>query len=80
MTTLRKAGGSVMVTVPPVFLKKHGLGAGSAVSVEIKGDELRVRPAAKKVTLTEILRQAPKNARGLRAAGWDELDPVGNEK
>ena len=44
MATLRKAGGSVMVTVPPVLLKKHGLGAGSVVRVEVEGDELRVRP------------------------------------
>lgn len=80
MATLRKAGGSVMVTVPPMFLKKHGLTAGSTVDVEIAGDELRVRPASRKVTLDDILRAAPKKARSLRAQDWDEMAPAGNEK
>jgi antitoxin ChpS len=80
MATLRKAGGSVMVTVPPAYLKKHHLTAGSVVEVEIKGDELRMRPGARKLTLSDILEAAPKNARKLRARGWDEMGTVGNEK
>lgn len=80
MATLRKAGGSVMVTIPPIFLKKHHLTAGSTVEIEIKGDELRVRPGAHKITLSDIVEAAPKNARKLRARDWDEMAPVGNEK
>jgi len=80
VATLRKAGGSVMVTVPPPFLKKHRLSAGSTVEVEIKGDELRVRPGAKKLTLSDILKAAPRTARSQRAPGWDEMSPAGNEK
>lgn len=80
MATLRKAGGSVMVIVPPPFLKKHNLMAGSVVDVEIEGDELRVRPGKKRLMLSDILESAPRNARKLRAAGWDEMPPAGNEK
>ncbi|MDE2150644.1 MAG: AbrB/MazE/SpoVT family DNA-binding domain-containing protein [Gammaproteobacteria bacterium] len=79
MATLRKAGGSVMVTVPPFYLKQHGLTAGSVVNVEIKGDELAITPGKAKLTLADILAAAPRNARRLRAPGWDEMPPAGNE-
>jgi len=78
--SLRRAGGSVMVTVPPAFLKHTGLSAGQTVSLEMKGDTLTIRPAAKKrVTLAEILRGTPKKAARQRVQGWDELRTVGKE-
>jgi antitoxin ChpS len=76
---LRKAGGSVMVTVPPAFLKKTGLRAGSAVEVDAAGDRLIITPAKSRITLTDILEAAPKDARRLRAKGWDEMQATGNE-
>lgn len=42
--SLRKAGGSVMVTVPPAYLKRTGLKAGSAVKIDTRGDKLVIRP------------------------------------
>lgn len=77
--SLRKAGGSVMVTVPPLYLKQHGLTVGSVVELEIKGDKLTITPGRKKVTMGDILAAAPRNAKKLRAEGWDELPPAGNE-
>lgn len=79
--SLRKAGGSVMVTVPPVYLKQHGLEAGSKVEIQIKGDKMTITPGRNKVTLTDILAAAPavKDARKLRAEGWDEMPSVGRE-
>lgn len=78
--SLRRAGGSVMVTVPPAFLKQTGLSAGQTVSLEMKGDTLTIRPAAKKrVTLAEILRGTPKKAARQRVEAWDELRTVGKE-
>lgn len=76
---LRKAGGSVMVTVPPAYLKQHGLSAGSVVELKVSGRQLVVTPGKKKLTLGDILAAVPKNARRQRAAGWDELPAVGNE-
>lgn len=78
--SLRRAGGSVMVTVPPAYLKQNGLSAGQTVRLEMKGDTLTIRPAAKKrITLAEILRGTPRKAARQRAEGWDEIPAAGRE-
>lgn len=76
---LRKAGGSVMVTLPPAYLKQHGLSAGSVVELKVSGRQLVVTPGTKRLTLTDILAAAPKNARKQRVVGWDEMPPAGGE-
>lgn len=78
-SSLRRAGGSVMVTLPPLYLKEAGLRAGSTVSLEIRGETLTVRPARERATLKDILKSTPKPAARQRAPGWDELPPAGNE-
>jgi len=52
IASLRKAGGSVMVTVPPLYLKEHGLTVGSTVELEVKGDKLTITPGKKKLILS----------------------------
>ena len=76
---LRKSGGSVTMTIPPLFLKETGLTVGSVVTVSVKGDKLTIAPARKKITLAEIIAKAPKNAVAMRVRGWDEMPSVGNE-
>ena len=78
-SSLRKAGGSVMVTVPPAFLKQHKLCAGDRVDIEIRDNKLTITPVKAKVRLADILKAAPKDAAALRADGWDEMRPVGKE-
>lgn len=78
--SLRKAGGSVMVTIPPSFLKQTGLTVGSTVDVSANGNRLVITAAKVRVTLTDILKGSPKDAHTVRAEGWDELPPAGNEK
>lgn len=80
LASLRRAGGSVMVTVPPVYLKETGLTVGAIVNLEVRGNELRVTPGKKKITLQDILAAAPKDAHKLREPGWDEMRPAGNER
>lgn len=77
--SLRKAGGSVMVTIPPLFLKQTGLTVGSTVEVHTIGDKLTITPAKPKVMLADILKAAPKDAHKLRAEGWDEMPSMGRE-
>jgi antitoxin component of MazEF toxin-antitoxin module len=77
--SLRKAGGSVMVAIPPAFLKATGRTVGSAVDVRVQGDKLVISPAKSKVTLTDILKAAPKDVRQWRADGWDEMLAAGDE-
>lgn len=77
--SLRKAGGSVMVTIPPLFLKQTGLTVGSTVEVHTIGDKLTITPARPKVMLADILKAAPRNAHKLRVEGWDEMPSTGRE-
>lgn len=76
---LRRAGGSVMVTIPPAFLIRTGLAAGGAVEVRATGDKLVITPTKARITLADILKAAPKDAHKLRAEGWDEMPATGNE-
>ncbi|WP_420464468.1 hypothetical protein [Panacagrimonas sp.] len=77
---LRRAGGSVTFTVPPMYLKQTGLGAGHHVDVEIKDDALTIRPVARKrISLAQIIQGTPKSVAKLRSPGWDEMPPTGHE-
>ena len=55
-TTLRKVGGSVMLTVPPAILDLLHLQAGSTVGVIVDNGRLVVEPRARpRFTLAELL-------------------------
>lgn len=41
-TTLRKVGGSVMLSVPPALLEQMHLQAGSSVTISLEGGKLVV--------------------------------------
>jgi antitoxin ChpS len=55
-TNLRKVGGSVMLTVPPVLLKLLHLEAGATVAVDVEGGRLIVEPQRRpRYTVEELL-------------------------
>jgi len=74
---LRKSGGSLIMTIPASYAEQNGLDAGSCVSVDIHGSELKVKPSRKRKTLAELLDATPSNA--TRVEGWDDMQPVGAE-
>ena len=74
---LRKSGGSLIMTIPPSYADQNGLDAGSCVSVDINGAELKVKPGPKGKTLAELLGATPADAG--RVEGWDEMPAVGAE-
>lgn len=77
LAALRRSGGSLILTVPSTYVEQNRLSAGSALSIDIVGDELKIRPKRTRRTLAELLAATP---RGLhRATGWDELAPGGTE-
>ncbi len=78
MASLRRSGGSLIVTIPQSYIEQNQLEAGAVLSVEISGAELRLKPARPRRRLTELLAATPKGLQ--RVAGWDELPPVGNER
>ncbi len=80
-TNLRKVGGSVMLAVPPVFLKELKIACGSTVDVALKDGQLVVRAIAKpKYELADLLAQCdPKAKMPSEDRQWLDSSPVGNE-
>ena len=74
---LRKSGGSLIMTIPSSYAEQNSLDAGSRVSVDINGVELKVKPGRRRPTLSELLAATP--VESARVAGWDEMPAVGGE-
>lgn len=80
-TSLRKVGGSVMLTVPPAILDLVNLHAGSTVGIAVDAGRLVVDPKPRPhYPLDELLAQCDASA-DLTAEdrAWLEDKPVGNE-
>ncbi|MBB1075236.1 AbrB/MazE/SpoVT family DNA-binding domain-containing protein [Rhodoferax sp. 4810] len=75
--SLRRSGGSYIMTVPLVYVEQNHLTAGSRVAIEISGDALKITPQRSRQSLRELLAATPPGL--CRADGWDEMNPVGEE-
>lgn len=75
--SLRRSGGSFIMTLPLSYVEQNHLNAGSKLAIEIIGDELKVRPERARRNLADLLKATPKGL--CRAEGWDELGSVGAE-
>lgn len=42
--SLRRSGGSYIMTVPLSYVEQNHLNAGSQLTIEIVGDELKIKP------------------------------------
>lgn len=76
--SLRRSGGSLIVTIPQPYIEQNRLKAGAVLSVEIDGAELRLKPAYQRRSLTDLLAATPKGLH--RVKGWDELPAIGTER
>jgi antitoxin ChpS len=76
-SSLRRSGGSLIMTIPQAYVEQNTLRAGSLVAVEIAGEELRLKPACKRKTLSELLAATPEGLN--RIDGWDEMPQTGME-
>lgn len=76
--TLRKAGGSLVMTVPRAFVDQNGLGEGSQVELRLAGRKLTVEaPTRPRYKLADLLAEMPQDLP--RVEGWDEMPSVGLE-
>jgi len=75
--SLRRSGGSLIVTIPAAWAEQNGLDAGSSVAVELSGVELKLRALRKRPSLEALLAQTPRGAQ--RAENWDTMAPAGRE-
>lgn len=78
LQTLRKAGGSLVMTVPKSFIEQNGLSEGSQVELHLHGKKMIVEaPTRPCYKLADLMAEMPE---GLpRVKGWDEMSPVGLE-
>ena len=76
-SSLRRSGGSLIITIPQVYAEQNMLKAGSLVAVEIAGEELRLKPARKRKSLSELLAATPEGLH--RIEGWDVMPQAGGE-
>lgn len=76
--TLRKAGGSLVMTVPKAFTDQNGLTEGAQVDLQLNGTTMIVEvPRRPRYSLVELLAEMPD---GLpRIDGWDEMPCLGQE-
>jgi antitoxin ChpS len=79
LQTLRKAGGSLVMTVPKAFIDQNGLHEGSKVELHLLGNTLTIEaPARPRYKLADLLAEMPD---GLpRVEGWDDMPSVGLER
>ena len=80
LTTLRKVGGSVMMTLPSALLEQLQLAAGSTVGLELEGDRLIIKSSRPRYTLEELLAQCdPSVAISDEEREWLDTPAVGRE-
>ena len=75
--TLRRSGGSLIVTIPQSWAEQNSLSAGSRLSMEIAGRELRLQPARTRTSLADLLAATPDGLH--RSGGWDDMPAAGAE-
>ena len=75
--SLRRSGGSLIVTIPQSYAEQNNLRAGSKMALEIAGAELRLTPARQRKTLAELLAATPDGLH--RLADWDQMPLAGSE-
>lgn len=78
LQTLRKAGGSLVMTVPKAFIDQNGLSEGSQVELQLQGKKMTVQaPTRRRYRLADLMNEMPD---GLpKVEGWDEMPSVGLE-
>jgi antitoxin ChpS len=79
LQTLRRAGGSLVMTVPKAFIEQNHLQEGSQVELFLEGSCLTIdAPTKRRYKLEELLAEMS-NGKLPRVDGWDEMPHVGLE-
>ncbi|HRZ06384.1 MAG TPA: AbrB/MazE/SpoVT family DNA-binding domain-containing protein [Candidatus Competibacteraceae bacterium] len=76
--SLRRLGGSMIVTVPQSYVEQNHLEAGTKLSVRIVGTELCLKPIRQRPRLADLLAATPEGLH--HVAGWDDMPSVGAEQ
>lgn len=78
LQTLRRAGGSLVMTVPKTFIEQNHLQEGSKVDLLVSGSQMTVNAQRRsRYKLEDLMAEMPTNLPLVE--GWDEMVPVGKE-
>lgn len=78
LQTLRKAGGSLVMTVPKAFIEQNGLSDGSQVELCLIGKKMTVEaPSRPRYKLADLMAEMPDGLPSVE--GWDDMPSVGLE-
>lgn len=76
--TLRRSGGSLVMTVPKAYVDQNHLHDGSPVDLTVDGDRLIISALRKRrYTLAQLMEEMPEGMP--RVDGWDDMPSIGQE-
>lgn len=80
LQSLRRAGGSLVMTVPKAFIEQNNLQEGSKVNLMLDGEQMTIsapKPNKKHYKIKDLMAEM---ANGLPLIeGWDEMQTAGFE-
>ncbi len=78
MQSLRRSGGSLVMTIPKVFIEQNNLNDGSSVELFLSGNKLTIEAKKKpKYNLADLMAEMPSELPMVE--GWDTSEPLGLE-
>lgn len=79
LQTLRRAGGSLVMTVPKAFIEQNHLQEGSQVELSLEGSRMTIEaPTKRRYKLEDLLAEMPEGKLP-KVEGWDNTPAVGLE-
>lgn len=78
--TLRRSGGSLIMTIPTAFAEQNQLSAGDSVEVTIDGPCMTIQPKRRtrnRYAVEQLLAETP--AEYQHFPEWENMPPVGQE-
>lgn len=79
LQTLRRAGGSLVMTVPKAFIEQNQLQDGSQVELSLEGSRMTIEaPTKRRYKLEDLLAEMPEGKLP-KVEGWDNTPAVGLE-
>lgn len=78
LQTLRRAGGSLVMTIPKTFIEQNRLQEGSQVDLVVSGVQMTVNaPPRPRYKLEQLMAEMPGTLPLVE--GWDGMAPLGKE-
>lgn len=79
LQTLRRAGGSLVMTVPKAFIEQNHLQDGSQVELSLEGSRMTIEaPTKRRYKLEDLLAEMPEGKLP-KVEGWDNTPTLGLE-